>query len=113
MSSSENASVTLTCEIEANPLVDSGHWYYYQIGKDSQIINKVMLSNWISNTNVVLNKTEKRFYTQLTLNNVTLNHSGYYACAINFILSDNLNQTLAVNSNATYFLQVKCKFEFF
>ena len=72
-----------------------------------------MLSNWISNTNVVLNKTEKRFYTQLTLNNVTLNHSGYYACAINFILSDNLNQTLAVNSNATYFLQVKCKFEFF
>jgi hypothetical protein len=71
------------------------------------MINKVMLSNWISNMNVILNKTEKRYYTQLTLNNITLNHSGYYSCAINFVLSDNLNKTFFVNSSATYYLQVK------
>ena len=107
ISSHENASVTLACEIDSNPLVENGHWYFYQISKESKVVNKVMLSNWISNMNVILNKTEKRYYTQLTLNNLTLNHSGYYQCAINFVLSDNLNQTFFVNSSATYFLQVK------
>ena len=105
----ENTSVMLSCEIKANPMIENVVWHYYQVNKQNQVVNKVMLSNWISSINTVLNETEKRYYSQLNLNNLTANHTGFYSCSINFLLIDNLNQTKVVNSNATYFLQVQCK----
>lgn len=99
----------LSCEIKSNPMIENVVWHYYQLNKQNQVVNKVMLSNWISSINTVLNETEKRYYSQLNLNNLTSNHTGFYSCSINFLLIDNLNQTQVINSNATYFLQVQCK----
>ena len=110
LSTYENASVTLTCEIDSNPSIDNVIWFYYQISKDNQIVNKVMLSNWVNTVSTVLNENVKRRYSQLILNNATLNHTGYYACSINFILNDDLSHAVSINSNATYFLQVQCKY---
>lgn len=108
----ENASVILSCEIQSNPLVDTVTWYYYQVDGKGRIVNKVAQSNWITSINVILNETEKRYYSQLYLNGVSANQTGYYACSINFHLVDQLNKTKQIDSNATYFLQVQCKCEF-
>lgn len=105
----ENASVILSCEIQSNPLVDTVQWYYYQMDRQGRIVNKVAQSNWITSINVILNETEKRYYSQLYLNHVSANQTGYYACSINFHLVDQLNKTKQIDSNATYFLQVQCK----
>lgn len=79
------------------------NWYYYQINKDNKIINKVSLNQIIS-TSSPKNKNQ---YTNINLNNLASTNTGYYTCEINYILTDNLNQTFIGISDATYFLQVQ------
>lgn len=107
LTSNENSSVTLQCELKSNPLIDNVIWYFYQVNKSLQVIHKVRLSNWISSIKTILNETEKRYYSQLNLNNLTSDNTGYYSCSIQTELSDDLSQTKHVNLNSTYFLQVK------
>ena len=111
MTSFENTSLSLQCEIKSYPQVDSVVWYFYQVNKTypHQVIHRVRLSSWISSIKTVLNETEKRYYSQLNLNNLTADHTGYYSCCIQAPLTDQLNQTKLFNVNQTYFLQVKCK----
>lgn len=107
VSTYENSTLTLSCEIDSNPLNENVIWYYYELNKQNQVKNKVMLSSWISTITRVINETKKYYYSQLNLINVTSNHSGYYTCAVSSILHDGLNQTHALNANATYFLLVQ------
>ena len=107
--SNENASTTLQCEIKSYPQIDNLVWYFYQVNTTSHLIQKIRLSNWISSIKTVLNQTEKRYYSQLNLNNLTSENTGYYSCSIDQTFTDDLNQTNRFNLNSTYFLQVKCK----
>jgi hypothetical protein len=112
----ENTSITLTCEIESSRMNENVVWHYFQLDKDANVVNKFQLSNFDGRTNSVNGikrlssiDRQKRFYSHLNLYNVTLNNSGYYSCSINTVLKDDLNQTLFVKANATYYLQVQCK----
>jgi hypothetical protein len=116
----ENTSITLTCEIESSRMNENVVWHYFQLDKDATVVNKFQLSNFDGRANSVsgaagakrvsnLDK-QKRFYSHLNLYNVTMNNSGYYVCSINTVLKDDLNQTLFVKANATYYLQVQCKY---
>lgn len=112
VSSYENSSLTLTCEVESNPLNDNVIWFYYELSNEGLVRNQVMLSSRISTLSRVINETKRLFYSQLTLANLTSNHSGYYACSLNAVLKDSLNHTHALNANATYFLLVQCIYLF-
>ena len=110
LTSLEKTSLSLQCEIKSYPQMDSAIWYFYQVNKTypHQVIHKVRLSNSISSIKTILNETEKRYYSQLNLTNLTADHTGYYSCSINSPLIDQLNQSRLFNVNSTYFLQVKC-----
>ena len=78
------------------------------------MVNKFQLSNFDGRTSSISGirrlaniEKQKRFYSHLNLFNVTLNNSGYYSCSINTIIKDDLNQTLVVSANSTYFVQVQ------
>lgn len=105
----ENTSTSLQCEIKSYPLMDNLVWYFYQVNSSSHLIQKIRLSSWSSSIKTVLNQTEKRYYSQLNLNNLTSENTGYYSCSIDHTLTDDLNQTNRFNINSTYFLQIKCK----
>jgi hypothetical protein len=107
----ENSSITLTCEIESSRMNENVQWHYFQLDQNNQIINKFQLNT--QNKRAFLNndlKLQKKFYSHLNLYNVTLNNSGYYSCSIQTMIKDDLNQSLVVRANSTYFLQVQCKF---
>ncbi|CAF0713218.1 unnamed protein product [Brachionus calyciflorus] len=103
----QNSSLTLMCEIDSNPLVDKVDWFFFQLNKKNQIINKIQIKNGINGINRNLNETHKLHISQLNLLNVDYNQSGYYTCLIHTNLKDDLAQTTTVFSNSTYFLQVQ------
>lgn len=113
LTSFENSSVSLQCEIKSYPVItDNVVWYFYQLNESNNqqiIINKIRLSDWTSSIKTILNQTEKRYYSELTLSNLTSNHAGYYSCSFQSILIDDLNHTKHLDINSTYFLQIKCK----
>ena len=70
------------------------------------MVNKVALSNSIQKRTIINDVS----YSQLYLNEVAFNNTGYYSCAINnVLLNDSLGQRYLVNKNASFFLQVQCK----
>lgn len=115
----ENSSLSLTCEIESSRASENVVWHFFQVDQDGAVVNRFQLSNGGDNaasrspnvnSNRRLSSIQKRFYSHLNLFNVTMNNSGYYSCSINSVLKDDLNQTVIVKANATYFLQVQCNF---
>lgn len=112
VSSYENSSLTLTCQIESNPVNEQVTWFYYELsgsdGNHAIIRNQIVLPPsyiWTSR-----GADGSSFFSHLVLSNLTSNHSGYYSCAISSTLIDSLNRTQQVNSNATYFLLVQCNY---
>ncbi len=102
----ENSSLVLTCELKSNPQIEQVVWYYYQLNKQNQMVNKVSLSNSIQKRTIINDVS----YSQLSLNEVAFNNTGYYSCAINnVLLNDSLGQRYLVNKNASFFLQVQCE----
>ncbi len=79
------------------------NWYSYQINKDNKIINKMSINQLISSSS----SRNLNHYTSINLNNLASTNTGYYMCEINYILTDNLNQTFIGVSDSTYFLQVQ------
>jgi hypothetical protein len=109
ISAYEYSSIVLTCQVSSNPFIDKIVWHYYQTDESNQIINRVILSNWVSSVNSIMNDTVKQSYSQLNLFNITANHTGFYSCSIDFPIRDDLDQMKQIKANATYFLQVQCK----
>jgi hypothetical protein len=123
VSSYENSSLTLTCQVESNPTNDNVMWYYYELSADGHMRNQVVLSSsstastWTSShrsgDDSHSDNAPASFYSHLLLSNLTSNHSGYYSCAISSFLVDSLNRTQALHVNSTYFLLVQCKSLYF
>jgi hypothetical protein len=110
LSTFENKTVTLTCQIDANPRIYNINWYYYQVNKENKVINKVSLNLLMKNlTTSNINSQQNVYYTHISLSSVASSNTGYYACEINYILNDNLNQTFIGIADATYYLQVQCE----
>lgn len=111
VSSYENASLTLTCQVESQPANDRVVWYYHELDTDGRMRNRVIISSTPTTTISTSPDTAKLtvVYSSLTLTNLTSNHSGYYSCSSSALLVDSLNRTQALDVNATYFLLVQCK----
>lgn len=108
INSVENSSITLSCRLDA-----TGHqkvtWYYYQLNRNDQVINKVKLGDYMTKLQTGRMGIQKS-KSELRLNNLREQNSGYYSCAINFRIEDSLKNSKVIQQNVTYFLQVQCKY---
>lgn len=105
INSVENSSITLNCRLDSNSR-QHVTWHYYQLNKNDKIVNKIKLNDYM--TTIVSGRYGiQKSMSQLKLNNIRDQNSGYYTCGIQFRLIDSLNNTKMVEQNSTYYLQVQ------
>ena len=117
--SSTNSNLTLNCELKTN--LNSNDvkitWFYYKFENEKFTSKRVKLSylNGLIKlqTNVKTADGYKVLTSRLTLNELRSNQFGYYMCSLeNYQIKSSLlpkEQTLDLNLNSTYFLQIQCK----
>lgn len=110
INSVENSSVTLNCRLDSNRREEIV-WYYYQLDRQDKVINKIKLNDFAAITQTGRNGIQKTF-SRFMINKLSDRNSGYYACAVQFRLSDDLRGSYLVQENVTYYLQVQCKSTF-
>ena len=92
-------------------------WFYYKFENEKFTSKRVKLSylNGLIKlqTNVKTADGYKVLTSRLTLNELRSNQFGYYMCSLeNYQIKSSLlpkEQTLDLNLNSTYFLQIQCK----
>ncbi len=114
INSNETASlITLNCKLDSNSLEGRVDWHFFQLDKQARQVNKAKISSRlitaVSKGIQVDASQQMHTFSQLRLENLNANNSGYYACSVQFTLKDDFNQTELVAQNATYYLNVQCE----
>ncbi len=105
INSVENSTITLGCRLDATER-QKVTWFYYQLNRNGQIVNKRQLADQMSITSRMQIQKSKSL---LRLDNLREANSGYYSCGISFRLEDGLKNERNILQNVTYYLQVQCK----
>ena len=114
INSNETASlITLNCKLDSNSLEGRVDWHFFQLDKQGRQVKKAKISSRlitaVSKGIQVDASQQMHTFSQLRLESLNANNSGYYACSVQFTLKDDLNQTELVAQNATYYLNVQCE----
>ncbi len=109
--SSTESNLTLICELKTN--FNSNdikiNWFYYKYENERYL----KTINRLTKTQTTVKNADgfKLITSKLILNELKSFQFGYYMCSVeNYKIRNSFERTFDINLNATYFLQIQCKF---